>query len=68
MDKIVGFLESELERVVAERGAPARDDNVVALGAARDHDTLRERERRFRDLLGSLPAAIYTTDAKGRIT
>jgi PAS domain S-box-containing protein len=68
MDKIVGFLESELERVVAERGAPARDDNVVELGAAREHDTLRERERRFRDLLGSLPAAIYTTDAQGRIT
>jgi len=29
---------------------------------------LQERERRFRDLLGALPAAIYTTDADGRIT
>ena len=28
----------------------------------------RESERRFRDLLEALPAAIYTTDAKGRIT
>jgi PAS domain S-box-containing protein len=29
---------------------------------------LRESERRFRDLLGALPAAVYTTDAAGRIT
>jgi PAS domain S-box-containing protein len=29
---------------------------------------LRERERQFRDLLQALPAAIYTTDAAGRIT
>jgi PAS domain S-box-containing protein len=29
---------------------------------------LRESERRFRDLLGALPAAVYTTDADGRIT
>ncbi|MGB9315943.1 MAG: hypothetical protein WCB62_13055, partial [Pseudolabrys sp.] len=30
--------------------------------------TLRERERRFRELLDALPAAVYTTDAAGRIT
>jgi len=30
--------------------------------------TLRERERRFRQLLDALPAAIYTTDAVGGIT
>lgn len=29
---------------------------------------LRENERQFRDLLQALPAAIYTTDAAGRIT
>lgn len=29
---------------------------------------LRESERRFRELFGALPAAIYTTDANGRIT
>jgi PAS domain S-box-containing protein len=29
---------------------------------------LRESERRLRDLLGALPAAVYTTDADGRIT
>ncbi len=30
--------------------------------------TLRERARRFRELLDALPAAVYTTDAAGRIT
>ena len=30
--------------------------------------TLRERARRFRALLDALPAAVYTTDAVGRIT
>jgi PAS domain S-box-containing protein len=30
--------------------------------------TLRERARRFRELLEALPAAVYTTDAAGRIT
>lgn len=29
---------------------------------------LRESERQFRDLLQALPAAVYTTDAAGRIT
>lgn len=31
-------------------------------------DQLRERERHMRELLETLPAAVYTTDAKGRIT
>jgi len=30
--------------------------------------SLRESERRFRDVLDALPAAIYTTDAQGRLT
>ncbi len=30
--------------------------------------TLQESERALRDLLGALPAAIYVTDAAGRIT
>jgi PAS domain S-box-containing protein len=30
-------------------------------------DRLRESERQMRDLLEALPAAVYTTDAKGRI-
>lgn len=29
---------------------------------------LRESEHRFRDLINSLPAAVYTTDVEGRIT
>jgi PAS domain S-box-containing protein len=29
---------------------------------------LRDRERRFRELIEALPAAVYTTDAAGRIT
>jgi len=31
-------------------------------------DALRESERRFRDMIEALPAAIYTTDAEGRLT
>src|SRR5579883_1698607 len=34
----------------------------------RAEETLRERDERFRDLLEALPAAVYTTDAAGRIT
>jgi PAS domain S-box-containing protein len=34
----------------------------------RIEETLREREQQFRDLLEALPAAVYTTDAAGRIT
>jgi PAS domain S-box-containing protein len=34
----------------------------------RMQDELKASERRFRELLEALPAAIYTTDAEGRIT
>jgi PAS domain S-box-containing protein len=34
----------------------------------RAEDELRDRERRFRELIEALPAAVYTTDAAGRIT
>jgi PAS domain S-box-containing protein len=64
VDKKVGFLESELERAVAEA---ARSDKVVPFVAHREQDVHRERERRFRELLDALPAAVYTTDAEGRI-
>ncbi len=67
MDKPIGFLESEFERVVAARGDAALE-NVVPIGEARAHPALREHERRFRELLDALPAAVYTTDAAGRIT
>jgi PAS domain S-box-containing protein len=69
MDKTVGFLESELERAIAAGGEAPADENVVPISnAVRSRATLRERERRFRELLDALPAAVYTTDAEGRIT
>ena len=70
VDRPVGFLESELERALAAHAAaPGGDNNVLPfsneVGA---QAALRERERRFRELLEALPAAVYTTDAEGRIT
>src|SRR4051812_40366752 len=70
----LGILESAFERAVEEgSAAPAEErkrlrlvDDVRASGAS--NETLRERERRFRELLEALPAAVYTTDAAGRIT
>jgi PAS domain S-box-containing protein len=63
VDKSVGFLESELERAIA-----AGDANVLPFAANHEHNLLPERERRFRELLDALPAAVYTTDAEGHIT
>jgi PAS domain S-box-containing protein len=68
MDPAIGFLESELERAVATFDPGAAVDNVVPIDPLRSQATLRERERRFRRLLDALPAAVYTTDAAGRIT
>ena len=69
MDQPGGFLESELERALAARGDGTGDDKVVPFSAtAHAQATLSERERRFRELLSALPAAIYTTDAEGRLT
>jgi PAS domain S-box-containing protein len=34
----------------------------------RIQQTLHESERRFRDMIDALPAAVYTTDAQGRLT
>ena len=65
----VGFLESEFERALAVRGGAATAENVVPMGEPQlAQAALRERARRFRELLDALPAAIYTTDAAGRIT
>jgi PAS domain-containing protein len=36
--------------------------------AKRMEDRIRESEQHMRDLLEGLPAAVYTTDANGRIT
>ncbi len=68
MEKMVGFLESELERAITGRAGAANDEKVVPLTGLRDQEASRERERRFYALLDALPAAIYTTDQKGRIT
>src|SRR3954463_1663903 len=69
MEQQIGFLESELERAVATHEPHATGENVISLaGALRGQENLRERERRFRNLLDALPAAVYTTDAAGRIT
>ncbi len=35
---------------------------------AQTEQALRENERRFREMIDALPAAIYTTDAQGRLT
>ena len=64
-----GFLENEFERALAARGGAATADNVVPMTEPhRTRAALRERERRFHTLLDALPAAVYTTDATGRIT
>jgi PAS domain S-box-containing protein len=70
VDQKTGFLEDELDRAVAalEFSAAGDSSNVVALDILRSQATLLERERRFRELLDALPAAVYTTDAAGRIT
>jgi PAS domain S-box-containing protein len=46
-------------------------DNILAQHAVRSTaapDDMGTNEKQFRDLLQALPAAIYTTDAEGRIT
>lgn len=68
MDKQIGFLESEFERAVEAQNTGLQDNVVSIDRRPRNLETLRERERRFRELLSALPAAVYTTDAAGRIT
>src|SRR5512146_1944712 len=69
MDQQFGLLENEFERVVAARESQASGENVVPItGTLRSQHAVPERERRFRELLGALPAAVYTTDAGGRLT
>ncbi len=75
------FLESEFEQALRERAGgrtaagtagksenPATENVITLSGAQRHLETLRERERRYRELLSALPAAVYTTDAAGRLT
>ncbi len=64
----MSFLESEFERAIAAQEAQTLNKVVPLSGALRSQEKSRERERRFRELLDALPAAVYTTDATGRIT
>ena len=70
----LAMLEAEFERVVDGHAEPARNTRAAfrAGRSSASHswqsETPRERERRFRTLLDALPAAVYTTDAAGRIT
>jgi len=65
----LGFVENEFERAVTAQSGAAGDKNVVSMSkTARPVVAPQERERRFRELLEALPAAVYTTDAQGRIT
>jgi PAS domain S-box-containing protein len=50
--------EADIEKILAHHAA-------IGVRAASDNST---HEKQFRDLLQALPAAIYTTDANGRIT
>jgi PAS domain S-box-containing protein len=63
------LLETEFEHILdqhasAQRAKRRRAPRIGAEAALRD----RSRDRRFRQLLDALPAAVYTTDANGRIT
>jgi len=49
-----------------ENGILAVRDNMTERKAA--EEALRENERKFREMIDALPAAVYTTDAQGRLT
>ena len=68
MDRQIGFLESEFDRALTAREESGQENVVPIAGALRQQELYRERGRRFRELLDSLPAAVYTTDAAGRVT
>jgi PAS domain S-box-containing protein len=65
---------TEFDRIVEAHNGALRDDEArLKLQTGIDvrrrvEETLRERAHRFRELLEALPAAVYTTDAVGRIT
>ncbi len=68
------LVTTEFDRIVEAHNGAAREDATRLAHAngfdvrTRIEETLRERVRRFRELLEALPAAVYTTDAAGRIT
>ena len=75
---VPGHAQAGQERWVAVEGTVVRNAGglpVRLLGVTRDitkrkqtEERLQRSEQSFRDLLGALPVAIYTTDAAGYIT
>jgi PAS domain S-box-containing protein len=68
MDQQIGQMESDLDRAIRIREGRNEGTVVPIGGPLRSQETLRERERWFRQVLSGLPAAVYTTDANGRLT
>jgi PAS domain S-box-containing protein len=71
----LALLESEFEQLIEARArstvrntVKTRKRNGVRAVEAERRLNERAREGRFRQLLDALPAAVYTTDAAGRIT
>src|SRR5216683_2543860 len=58
--------EADIERILARHAAMRSDAGSNLASDATDGTAADEKQ--FRDLLQALPAAIYTTDASGRIT
>lgn len=58
----------ESEPLKAAREGLRRANRSLERRVAERTARLRDNERWFRDLLGALPAVVYTTDAAGRIT
>ena len=69
-DGRIRWIESRAEAIVDENGRPARYVGSIADVTPRVEKalSLEAREKQLRDLIELLPAAIYTTDAEGRIT
>ena len=68
----LGRISAEFERLIEAHSLAVQQDDGALERRLEMHQrveaALRERARRFQDLLEALPAAVYTTDAQGRIT
>jgi PAS domain S-box-containing protein len=68
----LALLEADFEHLLEDRsrGATQGEGRTKSADIPEAEQKLhdRARERRFRNLLNALPAAVYTTDAVGRIT